>query len=62
MIIVYNKELTNFHEINHALSIQMEEHYNAIGKAIITLPIDDYNISLLKMVVLSMTQFGICHL
>lgn len=45
MIIVYNKELTNFHEINHALSIQMEEHYNAIGKAIITLPIDDYNIS-----------------
>ena len=45
MIIVYNKNLTNFKEINHALSIQMEEHYNAIGKAIITLPIDDYNIS-----------------
>lgn len=45
MIIIYNKELTNFHEINHALSIQMEEHYNDIGKAIITLPIDDYNIS-----------------
>lgn len=45
MIIVYNKDLTNFKEINHALSIQMEEHYNAIGKAIITLPIDDYNIS-----------------
>lgn len=48
MIIVYNKELTNFHEINHALSIQMEEHYNAIGKAIITLPIDDYNISAIE--------------
>ena len=45
MIIVYNKNLTNFKEINHALSIQMEEHYNAIGKATITLPIDDYNIS-----------------
>ena len=45
MIIVYNKNLTNFKEINHALSIQMEEHYNAIGKAIFTLPIDDYNIS-----------------
>lgn len=45
MIIVYNKDLTNFKEISHALSIQMEEHYNAIGKAIITLPIDDYNIS-----------------
>ena len=44
MIIIYNKELTNFHEISHALSIQMEEHYNDIGKAIITLPIDDYNI------------------
>ncbi len=48
MIIVYNKNLTNFHEINHALSIQMEEHYNAIGKAIITLPIDDYNISTIE--------------
>lgn len=45
MIIVYNKDLTNFKEISHALSIQMEVHYNAIGKAIITLPIDDYNIS-----------------
>lgn len=45
MIIIYNKELTNFHEISHALSIQMEGHYNDIGKAIITLPIDDYNIS-----------------
>lgn len=48
MIIVYNKDLTNFKEINHALSIQMEEHYNAIGKAIITLPIDDYNISAIE--------------
>ena len=48
MIIVYNKDLTNFKEINHALSIQMEEHYNSIGKAIITLPIDDYNISAIK--------------
>lgn len=48
MIIVYNKELTNFHEINHALSIQMEEHYNDIGKAILTLPIDDYNISAIE--------------
>ena len=48
MIIVYNKDLTNFKEISHALSIQMEEHYNAIGKAIITLPIDDYNISAIE--------------
>lgn len=45
MIIIYNKDLTNFKEISHALSIQMEEHYNSIGKAIITLPIDDYNVS-----------------
>lgn len=48
MIIVYNKDLTNFKEINHALSIQMEEHYNAIGKAIFTLPINDYNISAIE--------------
>lgn len=45
MIIIYNKELTNFKEITHALSIQMEEYYNDIGKATLTLPIDDYNIS-----------------
>lgn len=48
MIIVYNKDLTNFKEINHALSTQMEGHYNAIGKAIFTLPIDDYNISAIE--------------
>lgn len=48
MIIVYNKDLTNFKEISHAISIQMEVHYNAIGKAIITLPIDDYNISAIE--------------
>lgn len=48
MIIVYNKDLTNFKEISHALSIQMEEHYNDIGKAIITLPIDNYNISAIE--------------
>lgn len=48
MIIIYNKELSNFHEINRALAIQMEEHYNAIGKASITLPIDDYNISVIE--------------
>ena len=48
MIIVYNKDLTNFKEINHALSIQMEEHYTAIGKAIFTLPINDYNISAIE--------------
>jgi hypothetical protein len=48
MIIVYNKDLTNFKEISHALSIQMEEHYNAIGKAIFTLPIDNYNISAIE--------------
>lgn len=48
MIIVYNKDLTNFKEINHALSIQMEEHYNAIGKSIFTLPINDYNISAIE--------------
>lgn len=45
MIIIYNKDLTNFKEISHAISIQMEEHYNAIGRAIITLPISEYNIS-----------------
>lgn len=48
MIIVYNKELNNFHELTHAISVQFEENYNNIGKAILTLPIDDYNISIIE--------------
>ena len=48
MIIVYNKELDNFHEITHAVSVQMVEYYNAIGKATLVLPIDDYNISIIE--------------
>lgn len=48
MIIVYNKELNNFHEITHAVSVQMIEYYNDIGKATLVLPIDDYNISIIE--------------
>ena len=48
MIIAYKKSLENFHEITHAISIQMKECYNDIGKATITLPIDDYNVSAIE--------------
>lgn len=42
---VYSADLSNRHEVTHAISIQMSEYYNKIGKMQMTLPIDDYNIA-----------------
>lgn len=42
MIVIYKRDLSNFCEITHALSVQMEDFYNDIGKVTITLPIDKY--------------------
>jgi len=42
---VYTADLTNRHEVTHAISIQMSEYYNAVGKMQMVLPIDDYNIA-----------------
>ena len=47
-LIVYNRSLDNFHEIAHAISVQMIEYYNDIGKLIMVLPIDDYNIAAIE--------------
>ena len=48
MIVVYNKDLTIYHDIASAISIQMVEYYNDIGKATLVLPIDDYNIGIVE--------------
>lgn len=47
-LIVYNRALDNYHEIAHAISVQMIEYYNDIGKLIMVLPIDDYNIAAIE--------------
>lgn len=43
---VYTPDLTNRHEITHAVSVSFSAKYNGIGKMTIVLPIDSYNISL----------------
>lgn len=48
MIIVYNKNLDNYHDITHAISVQMIEYYNDIGKATLVLPIDHYNVGIIE--------------
>lgn len=42
---IYKADLSNRHELTHAISIQMSEFYNDIGKCSIMLPIDEYNIN-----------------
>ncbi len=46
---IYSPDLRNRHEITHAISVQMSAFYNDIGKIILVLPIDDYNINAVKI-------------
>lgn len=48
MIVVYKKDLSIYHDIASAISVQMVEYYNDIGKATLVLPIDDYNIGIIE--------------
>ena len=41
---IYTPDLSNRHELTHALSVTTTVHYNGIGKFTMILPIDDYNI------------------
>ena len=45
---LYTPDYSNRHEISHASSIQMSNYYNAEGKLILVMPINDYNIAALK--------------
>lgn len=45
---VYSPDFSSRHEITHAISLQMSDYYNGIGKMTITLPLDDYNIRVLQ--------------
>ena len=47
-MIVYTHDFSNFHEISHAISVQMSKYYNDVGKITLETPINDYNIATLK--------------
>ena len=46
---VYPSDFSTRYEITHAISIQMTTHYNDIGKLQLVVPVNDYNITALKV-------------
>lgn len=45
---LYTPDLSNRHEITHAISLQTDEYYNAVGKLILVVSVSDYNIGIMK--------------
>lgn len=45
---LYNDDFSNRYEISHAISAQMSKYYNDVGKLILVMPVNDYNIEALK--------------
>lgn len=45
---IYKADFSTRYEMTHAISLQMSNHYNAIGKIQIVAPASDYNIQALK--------------
>lgn len=45
---IFSPDLSNRHEVSHAISVQFSEIYNGVGKITVVLPMDDYNISISK--------------
>lgn len=43
---LFTPDLSNRHEINHAISCEFSYYYNDIGKFTVVLPMDDYNLSI----------------
>lgn len=46
---LYAPDFSTRYEITHAISIQLTEYYNDIGKMILVVPIDDYNIRAIQV-------------
>ena len=46
---IYPEDFSTRYEIQHAISIIMSIYYNDIGKLILVAPINDYNITALKV-------------
>lgn len=45
---LYTPDYSNRYEISHAISVQMSNYYNDVGKLILVLPVNDYNIEAMK--------------
>ena len=45
---LYTPDYSNRYEITHAISVQMSEYYNDVGKLILVVPVNDYNIKAIK--------------
>lgn len=45
---LYTPDYSNRYEISHAISVQMSDYYNDVGKLILVMPVNDYNIEALK--------------
>ena len=45
---LYAPDFSNRYEITHAISVQMSQYYNDIGKLTMVVPVDDYNIKAVK--------------
>lgn len=45
---LYTPDYSNRYEITHAISVQMSVYYNDVGKLILVMPVNDYNIEAIK--------------
>ena len=45
---IYPSDFGTRYQLTHAISIQMDRHYNAMGKLQLVAPVSDYNIQALK--------------
>ena len=60
---LYTPDYSNRYEITHAISVQMSEYYNDVGKVILVVPVNDYNIEALQNnSILYDTQKKLCYI
>lgn len=46
---LFSPDLSNRHEITHAISSEFSDYYNDVGKFTVVLPMDDYNIGIVEL-------------
>ena len=46
---LFSHDLSNRHEITHAISSEFSDYYNDVGKFTVVLPMDEYNIGIVEL-------------
>ena len=46
---LFSPDLSNRHEITHAISSEFSDYYNDVGKFTVVLPMDEYNIGIVEL-------------